>query len=101
MTLAVLVVLQEMSRACKADGQILLLEHGMGTSPWINKMLHDGAEKHLKHWGCQWDRDIEDIVKQVRFQLPPVCILHDTPSLVIAAAGKIDSCCQRQDQHAS
>ena len=73
LTLMVLGVLQEMSRACKADGQILLLEHGMGTSPWINKMLHDGAEKHLKHWGCQWDRDIEDIVKQVQFRLPCVC----------------------------
>ena len=54
-----------MSRACKPDGQILLLEHGAGTSPWINKMLHNGAEQHLKHWGCQWDRDIEGIVKEV------------------------------------
>ena len=58
-------MLQEMSRACKPDGQILLLEHGVGTSPWINKMLHNGAEQHLKHWGCQWDRDIEGIVKEV------------------------------------
>ena len=74
LTHVVLLVLQEMSRACKPDGQILLLEHGMGTSPWINKMLHNGAERHLKHWGCQWDRDIEDIVKQVQFLLSPVCI---------------------------
>ena len=59
---------QEMCRACKPDGQILLLEHGMGTSPWINQMLHNGADKHLKHWGCQWDRDIESIVKQVGSQ---------------------------------
>jgi len=28
-------------------------------------MLHKGAERHLKHWGCQWDKDIEGIVKQV------------------------------------
>ena len=33
--------------------------------PWINKMLHNGAEQHCKHWGCQWDRDIEGIVKEV------------------------------------
>lgn len=59
-------VRQEMSRACKSDGRILLLEHGVGTSPWINSMLRNGAKKHLKHWGCQWDRDIEGIVKQVR-----------------------------------
>ncbi len=58
-------MLQEMSRACKPDGQILLLEHGVGTSPWINKMLHNGAEQHCKHWGCQWDRDIEGIVREV------------------------------------
>ena len=58
-------MLQEMSRACKPDGQILLLEHGVGTSPWINEMLHNGAKQHLKHWGCQWDRDIEGIMKEV------------------------------------
>ena len=65
------VTLQEMSRACKPEGQILLLEHGVGTSPWINNILHNGAEQHLKHWGCQGDRDIEGIVQQAC-----ICNMH-------------------------
>ena len=58
---------QEMARVCKPDGRILLLEHGKANPEWLNRILNEGAHKHLMKWGCEWNRDIESIVKEVRF----------------------------------
>lgn len=57
---------QEMARVCKPDGRILLLEHGRASADWLNGILDKGEQRHLKKWGCQWNRDIEDLVAQVR-----------------------------------
>ena len=58
-----------MARVCKPGGQILLLEHGRAGTDWLNDILDKGAQRHLMKWGCQWNRDIEDIVKKVGHQL--------------------------------
>jgi methyltransferase OMS1 len=65
---------QEMGRVCKPDGKILLLEHGKANPNWLNKILDDGAHKHLMKWGCQWNKDIESIVKEVRTVKPLWCL---------------------------
>lgn len=57
---------QEMARVCKPNGRILLLEHGRAGWDWLNGVLDRGESKHLRKWGCQWNRDIEAIVAQVR-----------------------------------
>jgi methyltransferase OMS1 len=55
--------LREMQRVCDPEnGQILLLEHGLGKYGWLNNVLSAGAKKHFEKWGCQWDRDIEDLI---------------------------------------
>lgn len=59
------IALQEMGRLCKPEGRILLLQHGRASPDWLNKWLDEGAHKHLMKWGCQWNRDIESIVKEV------------------------------------
>ena len=57
--------LQEMSRVCRKDGKILLLEHG--PSDWkviatVQKLLV--GEWHVRKFGCHWDREPHQLVKQ-------------------------------------
>ncbi|HLC75561.1 MAG TPA: methyltransferase domain-containing protein [Candidatus Peribacterales bacterium] len=57
--------LQEMSRVCKKDGKILLLEHG--PSDWaviaVAQELFVG-EWHVRKFGCHWDREPQQLIKQ-------------------------------------
>ena len=52
-----------MSRVCKDDGQILLLEHGASTYGWLSRYLDSKAPEHSERWGCWWNRDILRIVR--------------------------------------
>jgi len=57
-------VLKEMKRVCKADGKILLLEHGRSkTWSFITKYLDNNSERHAKNWGCVWNRDLDNIIE--------------------------------------
>eukprot|EP00798_Chlamydomonas_sp_ICE-L_P023669 gene23669-9204_t len=57
-------VLREVSRVCKKDGTIILLEHGRAHYNWLNKKLDDGADKHHCEWGCRWNRDMMQIIEE-------------------------------------
>ena len=46
------------------EGRILLLEHGRGRWEWLNSVLDRSAEGHAKVFGCWWNRDMRDIVKE-------------------------------------
>ena len=59
-------MLREASRVCKADGRILLMEHGRGHYDWLNDYLDGKAQKHHDTWGCWWNRDILSILNEVR-----------------------------------
>ena len=59
-----LAVLAEMSRVCKPDGQVLLLEHGKSHYSWLAKYQDRKAEEHAKNWGCWFNKDIQDIVQK-------------------------------------
>eukprot|EP01031_Cornospumella_fuschlensis_P039426 gene39426-48001_t len=43
-------VLRELNRVVKADGQIILLEHGRGLYSWINNILDRNAYTHAHNW---------------------------------------------------
>ena len=45
-------------------GKILLLEHGRSSIGLINTILDDGAKLHANHYGCWWNKDIAEIIKQ-------------------------------------
>lgn len=63
-------VLREMGRVCKADGKILLLEHGRSKS-WdgLSHYLDKHAERHAKNWGCVWNRDLDAILQEAGLKL--------------------------------
>eukprot|EP00041_Stephanoeca_diplocostata_P009802 m.153064 g.153064 ORF g.153064 m.153064 type:complete len:248 (-) comp17904_c0_seq2:732-1475(-) len=56
-------VVKEMQRVCKPDGKIILLEHGRSQYDFINRILDDGADRHATKWGCFWNRQIDQIVR--------------------------------------
>lgn len=61
--------LKEMSRTCRKGGTILLLEHGRSGYSWINSVLDKTAVLHAEKWGCWWNRDIIDLVKQAGLEI--------------------------------
>jgi methyltransferase OMS1, mitochondrial len=56
--------LRNLGRLVTADGQILLLEHGMSYYQWVNALLDHTAWDHAKKHGCWWNRDIGKIVEE-------------------------------------
>ena len=45
-------------------GKIMLLEHGRGYYDWLNRYLDRGAKGHATRYGCWWNKDVEQIVKE-------------------------------------
>ena len=68
--------LKEMSRVTKKDGVILLLEHGRSSphlngsisrflgGSWLSSILDTYAERHARRWGCWWNRDIMNLIRE-------------------------------------
>jgi methyltransferase OMS1 len=44
-------------------GKILLLEHGRSNLDFVNRILDNGAKMHADHYGCWWNKDIEQVIK--------------------------------------
>ena len=62
-------VLRNISRWCKPDGHVYLLEHGLGRNPFLKsaqRLLNPVAHKIS---GCNWNRDIEQIVRNSGLQI--------------------------------
>ncbi len=56
--------LREMARVCRADGRILLLEHGRSDREWLGRWQDRRADRHAKAAGCHWNREPLDLVRQ-------------------------------------
>lgn len=66
-----LALLKNMASVVKPEtGRIILLEHGKGWSDWINKKLDAWAPQHFNRYGCWWNRDIEQLVKEAEQEVP-------------------------------
>lgn len=68
--------LKEMQRVCKPGGQILLLEHGQAAYGWLNGILDSHADRHREKWGCQWNKDIEALVKSSGLEIVSYRRMH-------------------------
>lgn len=56
--------LQEMKRVCRADGLILLLEHGHSNVSWLARYQDRHEYQHYQdHAGCRWNQDPLDLLQ--------------------------------------
>jgi ubiquinone/menaquinone biosynthesis C-methylase UbiE len=63
---------REMSRVCKPDGRILLLEHGRSTSRPVAWFQDVRAEGHARTFGCHWNRNMLELATEAGLQLDRV-----------------------------
>lgn len=61
--------LQEMFRVCKPGGQILLLEHGRSDLGWLGRWQDRHADKFAEAFGCHWNREPLDLVRQTGLKI--------------------------------
>lgn len=54
--------LHEMARVCRADGQILLLEHGRSRWGWLARYQDRAAPRVYAAQGCRWNQDPAQLV---------------------------------------
>ncbi len=64
------VALREMSRVCRRDGSILLVEHGRSSHEWLGRWQDRRADRHVERLCCRWNQDPLDLVRQA--QLLPI-----------------------------
>ena len=63
--------LREMRRVCKADGQILLIEHGRSSWNWLGNYQDRHAHEQIEQGGCRWNHEPQELV-----QAAGIRILH-------------------------
>ena len=64
-----LIALRELARVCRADGRILLLEHGRSDRDWLGRWQDRRADRHAKWLGCRWNREPLNLVRQAGLAL--------------------------------
>jgi ubiquinone/menaquinone biosynthesis C-methylase UbiE len=62
-------VLLEMSRVCRPEGHVLLLEHGHSDRAWLGRWQDRHAERHARHLGCHWNREPLELLRQAGLRL--------------------------------
>ena len=64
-------LLANMASAVRPDtGRIVLLEHGRGDYEWMNRRVDKAAPAHFAKYGCWWNRDIEQLVRDAAAAVP-------------------------------
>ncbi|MBX6378065.1 MAG: class I SAM-dependent methyltransferase [Clostridia bacterium] len=79
--------LREMARVCRADGRVLLLEHGRSDRPWLARWQDRKAPAPARRLGCHWNRDPLalvgraglEVLKAQRYALGMVYLIEARP----------------------
>ncbi len=61
--------LQEIRRVCKADGQILLIEHGRSSWSWLGNYQDRHVQEQIEQGGCRWNQEPQDLVRAAGIQI--------------------------------
>jgi ubiquinone/menaquinone biosynthesis C-methylase UbiE len=61
--------LREIARVCRADGRILLVEHGRSDRAWAARYQDRRAAAHAQLLGCHWNREPLDLVRQAGLRI--------------------------------
>lgn len=76
---------QEMVKALRPGGRLLLLEHGRSSWGFVNGILDSHAAQHYGKWGCQWNREIEALVQQAGLEIETLRRWHFGTTYLIVA----------------
>jgi ubiquinone/menaquinone biosynthesis C-methylase UbiE len=55
---------REMTRVCRPEGKILLLEHGRSDREWLGRWQDRHADKFATPLGCHWNREPLHLVRK-------------------------------------
>jgi ubiquinone/menaquinone biosynthesis C-methylase UbiE len=61
--------LHEMRRVCKADGKILLIEHGRSSWEWLGNYQDRHVHEQIEQGGCRWNQEPQDLVRQAGIKI--------------------------------
>lgn len=61
--------LEEMARLCRADGKILLLEHGRSDRERLARWQDRHADQFAKPLGCHWNREPLELTKKAGLKI--------------------------------
>lgn len=56
--------LKEMTRVCRPEGKVLLLEHGRSDREWLGRWQDRHADQFAKPLGCHWNREPLELLGQ-------------------------------------
>ena len=63
----------------------MLLEHGRARYDWLNAILDRDADKHKSRWACNWNLDIDGIVREAGLEVVSEQRWHFGTTYVIVA----------------
>ena len=83
--------LQEMRRVLRpsSDSRVLLLEHGLSPYWPVNVYLNALAKWHAQHWGCWWNRPLQDAIERADLEIIDMQRAHLGTTLVVVARPRL------------
>ena len=61
--------LQEVRRVCKADGKILLIEHGRSSWNWVGNYQDRHLHEQIEQGGCRWNQEPQKLVQEAGIKI--------------------------------
>jgi len=83
--------MQNMARLLRPGGTILLIEHGKASWSFVNEILDAQADTHSQKWGCEWNRDIIDIVQKAGLRVQSCSRWHFGTTYIVVATTNADT----------
>ncbi|KAF3919420.1 hypothetical protein ABW21_db0208009 [Orbilia brochopaga] len=92
--------LRNLERHCKPGGKILLLEHGRSHYDWLNSILDTYVLDHARSWGCFWNRDIGQLLRESGLVVTRISRFHLGTTWLIEASPRPRDAAQLRDETA-
>ncbi|KAK6340867.1 hypothetical protein TWF696_009183 [Orbilia brochopaga] len=92
--------LRNLERHCKPGGKILLLEHGRSHYAWLNSILDTYVLDHARSWGCFWNRDIGQLLRESGLVVTRISRFHLGTTWLIEASPRPRDAAQVRDETA-
>jgi ubiquinone/menaquinone biosynthesis C-methylase UbiE len=61
--------LQEMRRVCKADGKIMLIEHGRSSWKWLGNYQDRHVQEQIEQGGCRWNQEPQELIREAGIKI--------------------------------